>query len=322
MRALLQTAPGVAVAALIGSIAYTLGSHYGAPVMLFALLLGMAASFLAARPRYQRGVTFASKGLLRIGVALLGLRLSFDDILSLGWGPMAGTAGLLALTLVCGVVLAKLLGKSLAFGVLAGGAVAICGASAALAIAAVLPMNQRSERDILFTVAGVTSLSTIAMIVYPWLFIELGFTPFQSGFLIGATIHDVAQVVGAGYTLGHEAGDIATFVKLQRVALLPVVLAVVMFAFRGQSGGQIQLPWFLLGFVWLMLVGNLMPIPDWIRGAVNSASSAALVVAISALGMRTSLKQMADLGWGHAFLLVATTLVLLAAALGFAAWYF
>lgn len=266
---------GIAVATLIGVVAHQIGTFYGAPVMLFALLIGMAFGFLSSRDRYQVGVAWSSKGLLRIGVALLGLRLSFEDILSLGWTPVLGVGGLLVLTVASGVVLAKLLGKSVAFGVLAGGAVAICGASAALAIAAVLPMNQRSERDILFTVAGVTSLSTIAMVTYPWLFTSLGFEPYQAGFLIGATIHDVAQVVGAGYTLGGESGDIATFVKLQRVALLPVVLLAVMWWFRGQSGGQLQLPWFLLGFVWLMLIGNLMPISDGLRHAVNQASAGA-----------------------------------------------
>ena len=314
--------PGLAVAALIGLVSFQIGQFYGAPVMLFALLIGMAFGFLASRPRYAPGVTWSSKGLLRIGVALLGMRLSFEDILSLGWTPVLGVGGLLVLTIASSVVLAKLLGKSVAFGVLAGGAVAICGASAALAIAAVLPLNQRSERDILFTVAGVTSLSTVAMVTYPWLFTSLGFQPYQAGFLIGATIHDVAQVVGAGYTLGPEAGDVATFVKLQRVALLPLVLLAVMWFFRGQSGGQIQLPWFLLGFFWLMLIGNLMPVPDWIRQGVDQASSGALVVAISALGMRTSLRQMADLGWSHLALIVGATLILLAAAIAFAFWHF
>ena len=144
-----------------------------------------------------------------------------------------------------------------------GGAVAICGASATLAIAAVIPHNDKTERNVLFTVVAVTTLSTIAMVIYPILFGALGFEDREVGFLIGATIHDVAQVVGAGYSVSDVAGDAATVVKLLRVAFLPVVLMAIVLALRGQgAGGKVPLlPWFMLLFIALSALGSLVSLP-------------------------------------------------------------
>lgn len=312
--------PGFLLAAVIALAAQALATRYGAPAMLFALLIGMAFHHLASEPRTAPGITLTSKTLLRLGVALLGLRLSFADIASLGWAPVLGVIGLTALTIGVGVGLAVLLGRGSAFGVLAGGAVAICGASAALALASVLPKARIAERDVIFTVAGVTTLSTVAMIAYPVLFGWMEHAPAQAGFLIGATIHDVAQVVGAGYSMDETTGDIATFVKLQRVALLPVALIAVTLAFRERDkeggGGGVSVPWFLTVFVVLVLVGNLLPLPSWLTDGARAGSAWLLLAAIAALGVKTSLKEMAKVGPRAATVLVGATLVLLVAAIG------
>lgn len=293
-----------------------LAGHYGAPAMLFALLIGMAFHHLAAEPRSAPGVAFSARTLLRLGVALLGLRLSFADIASLGWAPVLAVVGLVALTLASGAALARLLGRDPAFGILAGGSVAICGASAALALASVLPARRVPERDVIFTVAGVTTLSTVAMVLYPVLFAGLGMSEAEAGFLIGVTIHDVAQVVGAAYSMGEATGDIATFVKLQRVALLPVALILVALLFRAEAGpGRATVPWFLTVFVALVLVNNLLPLPAALVEAARVASAWLLLTAIAALGVKTSLREMAGVGPRAAGVVLGATLILLAAAL-------
>jgi uncharacterized integral membrane protein (TIGR00698 family) len=307
---------GIFLALMIAAAAQFLSEHYGAPAMLFALLIGMAFHHLAVEPRTATGIAFSSTTLLRLGVAALGLRLSFSDIASLGWPPVIAVIGLTLATLGVGALLARAMGRSLGFGLLTGGAVAICGASAALAIAAVLPKRDAEERDVLFTVVGVTTLSTVAMVLYPILFGQFDFSPLQSGFLIGSTIHDVAQVVGAGYSMGEETGDIATYVKLQRVALLPVVLIIIMFVFRGRGGqGGVGLPWFLVAFVVLVLVGNTGMVPAPVVELVNTISRLLLLTAIAALGVKTSLGEMAAVGPRHAVVIVGATLFLLLAAL-------
>lgn len=307
---------GITLAVTIGLASSFLSEHYGAPAMLFALLIGMAFNFMAADPRAEPGLAVVSRTFLRLGVALLGLRLTFEHVSQLGWTPVLGVVGLVALTLASGPAVARMLGRPAAFGLLTGGAVAICGASAALAIAAVVPKTRLREEDVLLTVVGVTALSTIAMVIYPVIFGLLGLTEIEQGYLIGATIHDVAQVVGAGYSVSEAAGDIATFNKLERVALLPVVLLVVAVAYRGETGRGVGLPWFVVVFVLLMILRNLVPLPDAVLSAVNDASRFLLIAAIAALGVRTSLGQMFAVGRRGLAVIGLQTLVLLGMALG------
>lgn len=308
---------GILLVCVIAAAATFLSEHYGAPAMLFALLIGMAFHFLYDDQKFTPGLEFSAKTLLRFGVGLLGLRLSIGDVESVGLGAVGAVVGFVMATLACGAVLSFLFGRKLAFGLLAGGSVAICGASAALAIASVLPAKDDREQDTLFVVIGVTALSTIAMIAYPILFGALGMSDLESGFLIGATIHDVAQVVGAGYSISEEAGVIATFVKMVRVALLPVVMIVVMASFRGAQSQKVTLPWFLVMFVALAILTNTGLVPQVITDAIATLSGWCLVIAISALGVKTSLATILRVKPSYGIILVAETLFLLAIAVAF-----
>lgn len=301
----------------VAGAAKFLSEHYGAPVMLFALLIGMAFNFLSQDGRCKPGIEFASRTLLRAGIVLLGARITFGDIASIGVSGLVTVVSLIALTIASGFVCARLFSRGWRFALLTGGSVAICGASAALAIASVIPHNDKTERNLLFTVVAVTTLSTVAMIVYPVLFSLIGFTDIQSGFLIGATVHDVAQVVGAGYSISTEAGDMATIVKLLRVAMLPVVLLIIALALssREGAGGKIRLPAFVIGFVAVAAANSFHVIPQGLAGGAVSLSSWLLVTAIAALGVKTNMKAMLDLGWRHSAVVVAETLLLLTMAL-------
>lgn len=229
----------------------------------------MAFNFLAADPLCAPGLEATSKTLLRVGVALLGFKLSVAGLSQLGFRSFAVVVGLMVATMGFGVAMAFVLKRRWRLGLLTGRSVAICGASAALAISALLPKGKRLEQDTLFTVVAVTALSTMAMIFYPALFSMLGLSDAQSGFLIGATVHDVAQVVGAGYSISETAGDIATIVKLQRVATLPVVLLAVIVV-SGQGGaGKLRLPGFVVAFLICFALSSTGLVPAircWMRG--------------------------------------------------------
>ena len=187
-----------------------------------------------------------------------------------------------------------------------------------MAIAAVLPKRFLKEEDVLLTVVGVTAMSTIAMIAYPVLFRYLGLADVEIGYMIGATIHDVAQVVGAGYSVSDTAGDIATFTKLLRVALLPLVLLAVAVIFRKEAGGTAGLPWFVIAFIVLMILRNFLPLPEALLNFVNDTSRFLLVVAISALGVKTSLQKLFAPGLKGLLLIAVDTLLLLGQAIIFA----
>lgn len=312
-------APGLALAGVIAAAASFLSGHYGAPVMLFALLTGMAFNFLADHEATGPGVAFASRTLLRAGVALLGLRITFADVAELGGSGLIAILGLMALTIATGFLAARLFGRGWRFALLTGGSVAICGASAALALASVIPTNDKLERNTLFTVVSVTTLSTVAMVVYPLLFGALGLDDRTAGVLIGATVHDVAQVVGAGYTISDEAGEAATLVKLLRVAMLPVVLSLVMltlaFARAGGAGARPGLPAFVVVFAALATLNSFGLAPASVAETAAAASTAMLVTAIAALGIKTALSALVSVGGGHVAIIVLETLVLLAGGL-------
>jgi uncharacterized integral membrane protein (TIGR00698 family) len=303
--------PGVLAALTIGLAADWLAGHYKAPVMLFALLFGMAFHFLHEEGRCIAGIEFSSKAILRTGVALLGARITAQQIVELGPTPIGMVVAGVASTILLGVLAARALGLSRAFGVLSGGAVGICGASAALAIASVLPKTKESERDVILAVVVVTALSTLAMILYPMLVTALGFDHQRAGLFLGGTIHDVAQVVGAGYMISQKTGDVATYVKLLRVAmLLPVVFAIAFIVARGKAGsvgGRPPFPLFLVGFAALVALNSLGLLARPVVEAASEVSRWCLVTAIAALGMKTSFKELAAAGWRPVALMVAET---------------
>jgi len=317
--ALQRIAPGLLVAGTVAAAARFMSEHYGAPAMLFALLIGIAFHFLHEDRKCGPGIDFASTTILKLGVALLGARVTFAQIASLGYGPVVLVISLIILTIFASVVLARLFSKPVEFGLLLGGAVAICGASAALALASVLPTSDRMRRDTLFTVVAVTALSTVAMIAYPIFFNAIGFDDAETGVLIGATIHDVAQVVGAGFAVSDETGEVATYVKLLRVACLPVVVLAYALLMRGRADGaggraRVAPPWFAVAFVVILCVNSAGLIPAVAAQGLDWVSRWFLIAAIAALGVKTSLKSMADLGASHIGLAVAVTVVLFAGA--------
>jgi uncharacterized integral membrane protein (TIGR00698 family) len=312
-------APGLAVALVVAATATFLSEHYGAPVMLYALLLGMALNFLTESEKALPGIAFASSALLRIGVALLGLRIGWDQVTALGWAPVLLVMGLVTVTVSVSVALARFMGFNPLFGFLSGGATAICGASAAMALSAALPAHPNKERATLFTVIGVSSLSTIAMVIYPLIARFTGLEDHAAGIFIGATIHDVAQVAGAGYAISPDAGDTAMIVKLLRVAmLLPMVLAAGYISRRNPGEGSARpplLPWFAVAFAVLVAANSLLPIPRAVIDGGNIVSRWCLVTAISAIGIKTHLRAMTELGWRPIALMVAETMFLALMAL-------
>lgn len=330
-RRLSEAWPGLLVAGIIALAASFLSEHYGGPPLLLALLLGMALHFIGEQGRCAPGAAFAAGGLTRVAVALMGARISFDQIAALGAGTVLLVVTGVAATMAVGVLAARALGLSGRFGLLTGGAVGICGASAAMALSQALPPGpdrQSDERDTAFTVVGVTTLSTLAMVLYPPLAALIGLDQLDAGRFLGATIHDVAQVVAAGYSLSDGTGQTATVVKLMRVALLAPVVMIVAFAARRRMRGSADaggrgawpLPGFVLVFGLLAAANSFGLIGAQLGEMLALASRALLITAIAALGMRTSLAALAGLGPRPVLLLAGQTLFLAALVLAALAW--
>lgn len=322
-RALL---PGTIITLVVAAAAAFLAEHYHAPAMLFALLLGIAMNFLTTESGCRAGIEFAARDVLRVGVALLGTRITFEQIAQLGWHPVALVVVTVIATILVSIVMARLFRFNTLFGLLTGGATAICGASAALALSASLPSHPSKEIATAFTIVGVSVLSTLAMIVYPMLADHLHLSALTGGVFIGGSIHEVAQVVGAGYNMSREAGDVATIVKLMRVAmLLPVVVCAALIARRTEGSDESGkspplLPWFAVGFMLLAAINSFGWIGSTLQGLTNDLSRWCLLVAMSAIGMKTQLKQIVAVGLKPVALMICEAVFLAALVLCLSRW--
>ena len=196
--------PGLALAFAVALVAYLAepalkamtGGRLSLPATVIALIIGISIHDIASRGLFQPGLVFCVKKVLRWVIGLLGLRIALGDILGLGIGTILIVVVSMALTIASGLLLARLLGRPSGFGALAGAACAVCGASATLATATVVPDYKEKSADVAFTVVMANAISTVAMLAYPLLCIWLGLSPQATGIMLGATIHDMAQVVG------------------------------------------------------------------------------------------------------------------------------
>jgi uncharacterized integral membrane protein (TIGR00698 family) len=319
--------PGLVMVAIGAAAATWFSEHYGMPVILAGLLLGLAMNFVSANPRVHAGLDVASTAGLRWGIVLLGTQVTVMQIGALGPLAFAGLVAVMTVVIGAGLLGARLGGQSRYVGWLGGGATAICGASAALAIYALIGKKRLDHNMFTLTLVGVALASAIAMSTYPLIATALHFTDRQAGFLMGAAVHDVAQALGGGYSFSQEAGEVATIVKLSRVALLAPVVALIGLAI-GSTDGQprtlaqkLKLPWFILGFFVLVAANSLITMPTALQHYGLIASKALLLFAVTATAMRSRLEALLDHGWQALLPVMLATLTAFAGAT-FVAWAF
>ena len=306
--------PGLIVAGLATMAAGFVSDHYGAPLTLMSLLIGLALNFLGADKRMAPGLAFASRTLLRWGIVLVGARITLEQIWGLGPLTLLAVVVILLATLGTGILVARWAGFDAAFGTLAGGSVAICGASAALALATTLGEKRISQAQLALVLVGIAASSATAMFFYPLLAHALHFSDNQAGFMLGASVHDVAQALGAGYSFSERAGQVAAIVKLTRVALLAPVLALVgAFLSRGGSSKTMTspLPWFVAGFFVLAGVNSTGIIPHAVGRGAELGATACLACAVAATGIRAPMASLLGTGPRPLLVIVASSLVAL-----------
>ena len=326
---------GIIICFLLAICAYVLSAYVGGPYMLYALALGMLSSSFLYKLPHSVGIDYTGKKLLRVGVALLGARITFAEVSSLGFDVVFAICVSVIATMIFGAIAGKILRVGVRMGVLTGGSTAICGASAAMAVSSVLPHDKKLEQQTLFTVVGVNVLSTVAMVLYPLLALWLGYNTLQSGVFLGGSIHDVAQVVGAGFSMSDTVGNIATITKLLRVAmLLPMVfgLAFVIYWLSKQgkmmAGGEAQAPFPFFLLVFLILIGlNSFGFLSLGVGAnmdisavLAKISKGLLTMAVIALGMKTSVRELMSVGHKAMILLVLEMIFITIAVMGISSY--
>jgi uncharacterized integral membrane protein (TIGR00698 family) len=313
-----KCAPGILLCCAIAAVAFVANANgwmkFGRvmiPPLIVTLVIGMCLQPLSAKDVLKPGLDFSGRTLLRLGVALYGAQLTLGQLVHGGALPVVIAIAAVACTITFGAIVARLFGLTRDFGFLTGCATGVCGAAAAMATSAVLPRHPNSDRDLAFAVMGVNFISTITMVIYPTLHDVLGYSNFEMGVFLGGAIHDVAQVAGAGETLGKDVLAVALITKLLRVAcLLPAVTAIAWWVARsGQRAGDARPapPVFLFGFLLLALVNSLGLLPTPVRVDLAQVSSFLIITAIAALGIKTSLLALVRIGGRSVALLLIET---------------
>ncbi|MCJ8190465.1 YeiH family protein [Sphingomicrobium aestuariivivum] len=319
--------PGLALAAAAGLAAFALDRLAGAPLILAGLLLGLALQPLAARLGTGPGLGLLAKQGLRAGIILLGFRITFADVAALGVTTFAALLLVMGSAILAALVAGRMVGTSREVGLLAGGGTAICGASAALAIHGAIGKGRISEAQFTLTLIVLAGASALAFLAYPLIAGLLDLSDRQAGFLIGAGIHDAAQAVGAGFVVSDGAGNVATIVKMSRVALLaPLVALMTLWVHRGGRGeaegkSPPLLPGFILAFLLVIALNSAVAVPAPLADGALDLSKALLLLAVTATAMKTPLGQLRALGWRAATPVAAATLASLLASLGAAIWW-
>jgi len=319
--------PGIIVALLIAIAAKFLANNYQVPAMLMAILIGMSLNFLSEEGKCVEGLNFSSKNILYLGIILLGTRIDFENILSINQNVIFLVILAVILTILFSILLLRVFGFQYRFGILIGGAIAICGASAAMAISSVLPKDDKSNERLTFVVLGVTIISTFCMIFYPIISNFLNMGEKSSGIFFGATIHDVAQVVGAGFTVSDFTGETATLIKLFRVTLLfPVVLCISLMSYKFKLINDVDkktplVPYFIIIFICVVIINSFNLIPNNIKFLSNEFSSWFLLIAIAAVGTKTRLQNLKIIGFLPIFSMVLITIFLMIFIISFQKFY-
>jgi uncharacterized integral membrane protein (TIGR00698 family) len=277
--------------------------------MILAILIGIAFHNLIGTPAIARpGITFSLRRLLRLAIILLGLQLTIAQVIEVGGRGIGIIATTLLATFVFTVWMGKLLGVDRKLAQLIAAGTSICGASAVIATNTVINAH---DEDVAYAVACVTVFGSVAMFVYPLLPGLLHLDPHAFGLWTGASIHEIAQVVAAAFQDGQKAGEFGTIAKLSRVMLLaPMVIALGLIATRcaknaptvGASSARPPMPWFVLGFVALVGVNSLIPIPAEVKVWIAAATTFLLSVALAAMGLETDIRKLTAKGLRPALL--------------------
>ena len=325
--------PGLAVAAAVALVARLITSLPGWPVavgeVLVAVLLGLLLANLVALPKATGpGIKYAVARVLRLGIILLGARLSLGDV----WGIGLGALGLVAICMVAAFAFATLAGRALnlppRLALLIGVGTAVCGNSAIVATA---PVVKAEEREVSFAVATITLFGTLAVFVYPLIGRALGLSDGVFGVWSGVAVNDTSQVVAASAAYSDVARNVATVVKLVRNTLMaPLILLIAWWANTrwaantsddaARQGALKAFPLFVLGFLLLALLRTVGVIDAGTARLLDEVAKVCILVALAAVGLSTRVAQLRSvgatpfaLGLGTATLLAVLSLVLILA---------
>lgn len=298
--------PGILLSLGIALVASFAGAAF--PLVggaVFGILIGITAGTVTASgPSFVPGLNFTSKKVLQWAVIILGSGLGLGQVYATGAESLIIIVVTISAALLIAVIAGRLLRVPFNLKSLIGVGTAICGGSA---IAAIAPVVDAEDQEISYAISTVFLFNVVAVFIFPPLGHVLGMTQEGFGLFAGTAINDTSSVVAAGYTYGNGAGDYATVVKLTRtLMIIPIALAFVAVmvrrkrAARQEAGTSFSIagifPWFILGFLAMSAVNTSGLLGSHAVAVLKDAGKFLIVMALSAIGLKTDLKKMLATG--------------------------
>jgi uncharacterized integral membrane protein (TIGR00698 family) len=271
----------------------------GAPVV--AIVLGVLIRAVVPLPASLRaGLAFSSKQVLQAAIVVSGFGISLVTVVQTGLATLPVTLVTIAVALLLGQIVGRLLRVDGALRGLVSIGTAICGASA---IAAVSTVIEPEEGEVALSIATIFLYNILAVLIFPPLGHLMHLTQSAFGVWAGTAVNDTSSVVAAGYAYGHQAGAEATIVKLARASLiLPIVAVIALQRARSReaSGGRVPwmkiVPWFIVWFLLAAIVNSTGVVPPAWHGAIAEVAVFLISVALAAIGLQTELLRLIQTG--------------------------
>jgi uncharacterized integral membrane protein (TIGR00698 family) len=305
MKKIINIFPGIIIVILISAVAYFLGRILpiiGAAV--FGIIIGILIKNIFKIPEFaNHGINFSSKRILQLSIILLGGTLSMTQIVKTGLSSLFVMIFTISGAFLAAFIAGKFLKISTNLKSLIGTGTAICGGSAIAAVSSVIDAD---EHEIAYSISTIFLFNVLAVLIFPPLGYFLGMSDYGFGLFAGTAINDTSSVVAAGYTFSNNAGDFATIVKLTRTTMIiPISLIFMVYVLvkkkkDADHGVKFNFkkifPWFILGFIGMAIINSTGIINDSASFYIKEAAKFLIVMALSAIGLKTDFRKMLETG--------------------------
>ncbi|WP_240920448.1 YeiH family protein [Erysipelothrix sp. HDW6A] len=277
---------------------------------LTSLIIGMLLNpFVEKRTLFESGINWTSKRILKLGIILSGITLSFSQIIETGQHALILMVFTLSTAFGVGILCRKFFKINWKLSSLLSVSTAICGGTA---VATLGPTIKAKDSDIAYAISATFVFDLITVLLFPWIGHLLGLTDTGYGLWIGTAVNDTSSVVAAGYAFSDVAGSLATIVKLTRTLFIIPIVIIFSFIYAKREASEVSegqsidrpkinffkiFPWFILGFVAVVGIRSTGLIPLEAVSSISFVSKFCLAMALASIGMKTSLKEVKNMGY-------------------------
>jgi len=269
--------------------------------MILAVIIGILYKRVITIPKeFTKGIDFSLQKLLKIAIVLLGLQLSFAQVLDVGLNGLLVIFLILGSTFLFCIWAGKLLNIDSRLTHLIAAGTSICGASAIVATNSVI---RGKDEHVAYAITTVTLFGFLSMIFYPIVARLLHLDPHTFGFWAGTSIHETAQVIGTAFQAGQESGEAGTVAKLSRIIFLVPAILALGFSSIGNSSSeksmtkkQLPIPWFIIGFIILVAMNSILSIDPGLKDQIKIGNKFLLTISLAAMGLHMNFSKIRKTG--------------------------